>query len=109
MAESLLRYNLYVDCIPTQGMPQLTDAEVNNILSSALNSRALQQHQMDATALLHEINVDYMRCLNKIIFDLRLFGSDTLAHVAASLTLPAAPPRRAPYSPSTFRRALFTH
>mgnify|MGYP000067473068 CR=1 FL=1 len=71
-AEALLRYNLYVDCMPTDDTPQLNTEQVNRVLSSALNTPALKQPGVDVSGLLDEVNMDYRRTMNKIIFDINL-------------------------------------
>lgn len=71
-AEALLRYNLYVDCMPTDDTPQLSTEQVNRVLSSALNNAALKQGGADVSNLLSEVNIDYRRTMNKIIFDINL-------------------------------------
>ena len=42
-AEAVLRYNLYIDCMPTDDMPSLDSEQVNRILPSALNTKVLKQ------------------------------------------------------------------
>ncbi|KAF5829735.1 dynein heavy chain, N-terminal region 2-domain-containing protein [Dunaliella salina] len=68
-AESLLRYNLYIDCMPTEDIPPLSTEQVNRILGFALNSKKLRDKLMDTNALLAEVNTEYARSMNKITFD----------------------------------------
>ena len=41
-AASLLRYNLYVDCMPTDDAPKLDAEQCSRVVGSAINSKALQ-------------------------------------------------------------------
>lgn len=63
------RYNLYVDCMPTDDITPLTVETVNRIIGFALNSRLLKEKLMDTTQHINEINIQYARTMNKIIFD----------------------------------------
>jgi dynein heavy chain, axonemal len=69
MAESLIRYNLYIDCMPTDGVAQLDSEQINRIVSKALNTLILKRNEFDTNQLLAEINTDYARTMNKIVFD----------------------------------------
>ncbi|KAG2439747.1 hypothetical protein HYH02_010624 [Chlamydomonas schloesseri] len=71
-AESLLRYNLYVDSMPTDDIPPLTNEQVNRMLSFALNSKRLKDKLMDTSALIAEVNIEYARTMNKVVFDAAL-------------------------------------
>jgi len=74
LAEGLIRYNLYVDCMPTDDVADLDSEQVNRIVKIALHSRALQQSENDTSQLLNEIHMDYARTMNKIVFDANLKG-----------------------------------
>lgn len=65
----LIRYNLYVDCMPTDDITPLTVETINRIIGFALNSRLLKEKLMDTTQYINEINIQYARSMNKIIFD----------------------------------------
>jgi hypothetical protein len=41
-AASLLRYNLYIDCMPTDDAPKLDAEQCSRVVGSAINSKALQ-------------------------------------------------------------------
>lgn len=43
LVEALLRYHLYIDCMPTNGLPQLTRDSLNRMLHFAVNSPGLRQ------------------------------------------------------------------
>lgn len=70
--ESSIRYSLYVDHMPTDGVQPLDSEQVNRILLLALNTKKLKQNALDTTSLLNEVNIDYGRTMNKIIFDVNL-------------------------------------
>ena len=67
--ESSLRYNLFVDSMPTEEIPPLTVEQINRVLGFALNSKRLREKLMDTSQLINEVNVDYARTMNKIVFD----------------------------------------
>lgn len=41
--EALLRYNLYVDCMPVEGLPEIDAASVKKIVTQANNTNALMK------------------------------------------------------------------
>lgn len=63
MAEALIRYNLYVDCMPTDGVAQLDSEQINRIVSRALNTIALKRNEFDTNQLLSEVNTDFARTM----------------------------------------------
>jgi dynein heavy chain len=70
--ESQLRYNLYIDCMPTDDMPTLDSEQLHRVLALALQSQMLQanQNMLDTKSLINEVNLDFSRTMNKIIFDM---------------------------------------
>lgn len=58
--------------MPTDEIPPLDTEQISRILLSVLNTQALKETLLDATSLLKEVNVDYARAMNKIVFDLHL-------------------------------------
>jgi len=70
--EGRIRYALYVDNMPTDEIAPLDTEQVNRILLLALNTKKLKQNALDTTALLNEVNIDFGRTMNKIIFDVNL-------------------------------------
>ena len=69
-AIDIFRYNLYIDCMPVDGLPALDSEQMNRILSNALSTKSLKNSTLDTTTLLNEINLSYSRSMNKIILDL---------------------------------------
>lgn len=69
--EEALQLSLLVDCMPYGDMPQLSVEQINRMLNSALNSKGLktQMKLIDTSMLINEINIDYARTLNHIVFD----------------------------------------
>jgi len=84
--ESQIRYALYVDNMPTDELSPLDTEQVNRILVLALNTKKLKQNALDTTSLLSEVNIDYARTMNKIIFDLNL-TRPALAQVSSALRM----------------------
>ena len=93
-AEMLLRYHLYVDCMPSNDVPEIDGSQINRILASAFDIKALRQNALDTTSLLSEVNVDYTRTMNKIIFDMKLQSAPSAGEHA--LKLPEAAPSGPP-------------
>lgn len=72
-ADSLIRYNYYIDNMPNQDLNEL-DTEQRKRLDMLAKTKKLEQ--MDTTQLLMEVNNDYERTMNKIIFDKYLHEND---------------------------------
>ncbi|XXQ30104.1 AAA+ ATPase domain-containing protein [Plasmodiophora brassicae] len=70
--EARTRYGLYIDSMPIDEMQPIDSEQANRILNSALNTQALKQNALDSTSLIGEVNTDFARTMNKIIFDRNL-------------------------------------
>ena len=99
MAEALIRYNLYVDCMPTDGVAQLDSEQINRIVSRALNTLSLKRNEFDTNQLLSEVNTDYARTMNKIVFDANMRDPSNSA-LAATLNLPPSVTEPVPPAPA---------
>eukprot|EP00803_Ostreobium_quekettii_P000128 evm.model.scf_11.7 EVM.evm.TU.scf_11.7 scf_11:47578-52580(+) len=58
--------------MPTDDITPLSVETVNRMISFALNSARLKEKLMDTTHLITEINIQYARAMNGIIFDRRI-------------------------------------
>jgi dynein heavy chain, axonemal len=69
--EVALLEGLLIDSMPHSDMPQLPVEQINRMLNYALNSKALktQMKLMDTSMLVSEVNIEFARSLNKIIFE----------------------------------------
>ena len=66
-----IRYNLYVDCMPTDDIPALDSDQLNRVLGLAFRTKQLGgKEALDTRSLISEVNLDYSRTMNKIIFDM---------------------------------------
>ena len=78
-ADSLLKYNHYIENMPTQD-----GDEVNSEQTKRLEKLTLTKHLegLDTTYLILEINRDFSKSMNKIIFDkyLEEANADLLPH-----------------------------
>jgi len=73
MADSLLKYNFYIENMPTHQIPEIDNEEVNRILSMTQNTKQLRgKSSSDTTTLLSEVNFEFAKTMNKIIFDKHL-------------------------------------
>jgi dynein heavy chain len=98
--ESFLRFNFFIDSMPTEDIPPLMQEQVNRMLGYALNSKKLKDKLMDTSQLIHEINIEYARTMNKIVFVSLLEQADK-AHdlvIPMSETFPSKPQK--PVSPT---------
>jgi dynein heavy chain len=67
-AEAVIRFNLYVDSMPTDEVGRLDSEQVNRVLALALSSQRLKNTDFDTSTLLNEVNMDYARAINRIVF-----------------------------------------
>lgn len=76
MADSLLKYNFYIENMPTHQIPEIDNEEVNRILSMTQNTKQLRgKSSSDTTILLSQVNFEFAKTMNKIIFDKHLEGN----------------------------------
>lgn len=92
-AERVLRLSLLVDCMPYGDVPQLSVEQINRMLNYALNNKALktQMKLMDTSMLISEINIDYARTLNQLVFNSIMLQSKASSS-GAGTTSNSAPP-----------------
>jgi len=65
--EAYIRYSLYIDNMAVDDVSPIGNEQINRILHSALSSPKISM--MDASNLLEEVNLEWQRTMNKIIFD----------------------------------------
>lgn len=66
-ADAQLTFELCVDSMPVEDVPQLTTEQVNRVLGWALNSQKLQEKLMDTSSLINEANLEHTRTLSKVM------------------------------------------
>jgi dynein heavy chain len=70
MAESLIKYNFYIENMPTHQIPEIENDKVNRILGMTQNTKQLRgKSSSDTTSLLSEVNFEFAKTMNKIVFD----------------------------------------
>uniref|UniRef100_A0A8I6GJB4 Dynein, axonemal, heavy chain 1 n=1 Tax=Rattus norvegicus TaxID=10116 RepID=A0A8I6GJB4_RAT len=70
--EALLLYNLYVDCMPTEGQRVINEQSLSKIKQWALSTPRMRKGPSvleHLSSLAREVNLDYERSMNKINFD----------------------------------------
>uniref|UniRef100_A0A4W2GNB5 Dynein heavy chain 1, axonemal-like n=1 Tax=Bos indicus x Bos taurus TaxID=30522 RepID=A0A4W2GNB5_BOBOX len=70
--EALLLYNLYVDCMPSEGQRLVSEQSLNKIKQWAMSTPRMRKGPAVLEHLsnpLGEVNLDYERSMNKINFD----------------------------------------
>jgi dynein heavy chain len=65
-AEVQLAYELCIDSMPVDDVPQLSTEQVNRVLTFALNSKKLKDRLMDTSGLINEANLEHARAMNKV-------------------------------------------
>jgi dynein heavy chain len=79
--------------MPTHQIPEVDNEQVNRILSLTQNTKALRgKSSSDTTTLLSEVNFDFAKSMNKIIFDKHLNDKNGSELIMSNLTLPPTPP-----------------
>lgn len=93
MADSLLKYNFYIENMPTHQIPEIDNDSVNRVLGMTQNTKQLRgKSSSDTTALLSEVNFEFAKTMNKIIFDKHL-NSNGPNLISGPLVLPEKPPK----------------
>jgi dynein heavy chain len=64
-----LTYNFYLDCMPIDGMQALAPEQLFRVMQLAANSKRLKERSVDTTTIIDELNFEYMRCMNRIVFE----------------------------------------
>lgn len=83
--DSLIRYNYYIDNMPMQDLNEL-DSEQKKRLENLCKTKKLEQEEM--SGLIQEVNNDYTRTMNKIIFDKFLEDNENEQMFPEPLNLP---------------------
>eukprot|EP00494_Astrolonche_serrata_P032695 UN32964 len=65
--ESYLRYTLYVDNMPIEDIPPIKNEFIQRIMKKSKNFQT--KKEMNINKLLEEINLEWKRSMNKILFD----------------------------------------
>lgn len=65
---SSVALNLYVDCMPMDGLKEINSEQISRILESSVNMDILRQNTfLDTSALIQQFNMNHMRTLNQLI------------------------------------------
>jgi dynein heavy chain len=83
-ADTQLAFELCVDSMPVEDVPQLTTEQVNRVLAWALNTQKLQEKLMDTSSLINEANLEHARTLNKVMLQALVAARETAADAAAA-------------------------
>jgi len=67
-----LLYNLYIDSMPVEGVPMLAPEQLNRVMTLALNTNRVRHKSIDTTGIIDELNFEYSRTMNRIVFDKEL-------------------------------------
>jgi hypothetical protein len=62
-----IRYNLYVDCMPTDDLAAMPNDQFNRVLALAFRSPRLPSAgTLNTRSLINEVNLDFQRTMNKV-------------------------------------------
>jgi len=86
-AEAALRQSLYVESMPISSDTQLDSQTIGNILQLTLSSSSVPTN-IGTSALLEEVNADYIYTMNKLIFETNV---DDMQNEFSDLKLPKVP------------------
>ncbi len=96
-ADSLIRYNYYIENMPTDEIPELSNEQIAKIITQALTARSFKgKSQLDTQPLINEVNTDFAKTMNKIIFDKHMKGKGREL-IGGTLMLPPAPKSKGRY------------
>ncbi|XP_048258404.1 dynein axonemal heavy chain 1-like isoform X3 [Haliotis rufescens] len=98
LCEAELRYNLYIDCMPMDGVGELDQASLKRMIEWARSAPGLarDKHVEDYVQVLEkEVNIDFCRSMNRIIFE-KTVNEDphTFAFVSVPTVVKVSIPRR---------------
>ena len=65
-----LTYHFHLDCMPIDGKQALAPEQLFRVMQLAANSKRLKERSVDTTTIIDELNFEYMRCMNRIVFEI---------------------------------------
>jgi dynein heavy chain len=90
-ADALIKYNYYIENMPKHQIPEVDNMQVGRVLTMTQNSKGLRgKSSSDTTTLLNEVNIDFAKTMNQIIFDKHLTSKGTNL-ITGKLNLPEKP------------------
>ncbi|CAG5132289.1 unnamed protein product, partial [Candidula unifasciata] len=98
ICEAELRYNLYIDCMPMDGVGELDQASLRRMIEWAHSAPGIDRGKNleDYTQVLEkEVNIDFCRSMNRIIFE------KTVKEDPVTFAFVYVPPSSAKVTPAT--------
>ena len=87
-AESIIRYNLYVDRMLNENLPDINDDIRKRLLNNIKKLSYLKMDQKNLDDLMRDLNNNYLRTTNKIIFDKFYYSNFSNLLIIDDLKLP---------------------
>ena len=87
-AEAAIRYQLYIECMPTEELPTMEKERVSRMLALALCTPKLKENKLNASSLVNEVQLEYSRTMSAIIFEQRSAAAAAAADAAPLGVLP---------------------
>ena len=88
-AESIIRYNLYVDRMLNENLPDINDDIRKRLLNNIKKLSFLKMDQKNLDDLMRDLNNNYLRTTNKIIFDKFYYSTFSNLLIIDNLKLPS--------------------
>ena len=96
-ADSLIRYNYYIENMPTDEIPELSNEQITKMITQAMTARSFRgKSRLDTQSLINEVNTDFAKIMNKIIFD-RHIASTGKEIIGGTLMLPPPESKKSRY------------
>lgn len=73
------QFKNYVDCMPIEDIPTLTDDQVKRMKILINNTKDMKEQNEAFTQLVREANLDYARVMNRLVFIENLKREDKLS------------------------------
>ena len=90
MADSLIRYGLFVDCMPTDEVSSLSEEQIGRIMEMTMTS-SVGRFEGNQRELLNEVHADFCRTMNQVIFDANFKGPVSVGASPDTFILPPQP------------------
>lgn len=88
-AESIIRYNYYIDKMVQDNLPDISDDQKSRLKRKIEKNSFFKKMEANVDELVKELNTNYLRTTNKIIFDKFYRGKNSNLLIIKNLKLPS--------------------
>jgi len=97
-ADALIKYSYYIENMPRAQIPEIDQFQTNRILERTQTTKSLRgKSSNDTIGLLSEMNLDFCKTMNKIIFDKHLDAKGNNLITGQLAMPPKKPKKETPY------------